>query len=89
MKELLLHNVKILCSDGSISPHNALFLKDGAIQAIGHFRDLKLNLQNSKKTINLQGKLLLPTFCDVHTHFFEMAKMSQYIDLSKATSVEE
>ncbi|HQB41332.1 MAG TPA: amidohydrolase family protein, partial [Candidatus Cloacimonadota bacterium] len=62
---------------------------DGAIQAIGHFRDLKLNLQNSKNTINLQGKLLLPTFCDVHTHFFEMAKMSQYIDLSKATSVEE
>ncbi len=89
MTETLFFNGKILTFDPQNEFPEAVLVKDGHIIQTGSYQLLQNEIKDRKNMIDLNGRILLPAICDVHTHFYEMAKFSKYIDLSQAYSVAE
>jgi len=89
MSESLFFNGKILTFDIENEFPEAVLVKDGRVVKTGSYHLLKNEIKDPQNRIDLQGRVLLPAICDVHTHFYEMAKFARYIDLSQANSVAE
>lgn len=53
---------------------DSMLVEEGKISAIGSLRECRLAAKKHTELISLKGKVLLPAFCDTHTHFVELAK---------------
>lgn len=70
-------------------PEAGAVLVDGErIIAVGT-RDELLTLGPADRTVDLQGRVLLPGFVDTHTHFFQVARRAIDIDLTPARNLDE
>jgi predicted amidohydrolase YtcJ len=83
--DLLITGGKVLTLDKQFSIQSAVAIKDGRIVAVGgpevarHYR--------AAKTLDLQGRVLLPGFVDTHVHIIPLGKRD--LDLNEVHSIEE
>ena len=69
--------------------HQAVCYEKGIIQKLGTNEEiLKLKDENTK-VINMEGKTILPSFIDSHSHFSAVANSFLQVDLNECTSFEE
>jgi len=65
-----------------------LYVKDGKINDFGKMQDLK-NI-NTDQVIDAKGRMVLPSWCDSHTHIvFSGNRSKEFIDRIKGLSYEE
>ncbi|MFD2179748.1 guanine deaminase [Veronia pacifica] len=57
-----------------------LVIKDGHIEALGHYRELSEQLPTSLNVIDLRGQLILPGFIDTHIHYPQTRIIGAYGD---------
>lgn len=66
-----------------------LLCENGRIAAFGRMAD-QAQPQRAEQVINAQGKLVLPSFCDSHTHLvFATARAREYVDRIQGLSYEQ
>ena len=80
---LILHNGKIVTVDDAFSIQQAVAMRDGRIVEVGG-NDLVARY-DAQRTIDLEGKTVLPGFNDVHIHI--SGDPIREIDLTGTTSV--
>ena len=69
--------------------HQAVCYENGIIQKVGTNEEiLKLKDENTK-VINMEGKTILPSFIDSHSHFSAVANSFLQVDLNECTSFKE
>lgn len=83
--EFLIYNAEILTMEKESPSAEAVYVKDGFIQAVGTKEDILASLQNAVPLIDLEGKTLLPGFIDIHSHPLLSALLLQMVDLSGFT----
>src|SRR5258708_7628969 len=66
--DLIIHNAKVLTVDGKFSIAEAVAIKDGRILHVGTNADALMHKGESTRTIDANGKMLLPGLMDSHTH---------------------
>ena len=67
----------------------ALYYENGIIQKVGTNEEiLKLKDENTK-VINMEGKTILPSFIDSHSHFSAVANSYLQVSLNNCKSFEE
>ena len=66
----------------------AVLVEDGKILAVGSLKELKAQAEGCE-FCNLQGKTMLPSFIDPHSHFFQVACSMLQASLDGCTSPEE
>ncbi len=81
--DLVLHNGKIVTVDDAFSIQQAVAVRDGRIVEVGG-NDL-VGRYVAQRTIDLEGKTVLPGFNDVHIHI--SGDPIREIDLTETTSV--
>jgi predicted amidohydrolase YtcJ len=81
--DLLLHNGKIVTVDDDFSIQQAVAVRDGVIVEVGG-NDL-LSKYDADRTIDLEGKMVMPGFNDTHIHI--AGDPIREIDLTQTTSV--
>lgn len=86
MKKLY-YNGDILTMENS--DFEAVYIEDGIIKKCGDYLHLKNEVSQDTKFIDLQGKCLMPSFIDSHSHVISFANTLNLVDLSKATSIEQ
>ena len=65
-----------------------LFIKDGKINDFGKMQDLK-NI-NTDQVIDAKDRMVLPSWCDSHTHIvFSGNRSKEFIDRTKGLSYEQ
>ena len=73
----------------TIKYHQALCYENGIIQKVGTNEEI-LKLKDEKtKVINMEGKTILPSFIDSHSHFSAVANSFLQVDLNECASFEE
>jgi predicted amidohydrolase YtcJ len=83
--DLLLHNGKIAVVDDAFSIHRAIAVNDGKVVAVGG-PDLATRFR-AQRTVDLQGRTVLPGFNDTHIHLDGNAR--RHINLANVTSMSE
>ena len=103
MLKTVIYNARIITmsnnDEKSINPNSgkiekteykqALYYENGIIQKVGTNEEiLKLKDENAK-VINMEGKTILPSFIDSHSHFSAVANSFLQVDLNECTSFKE
>ncbi|MDH3923982.1 MAG: amidohydrolase [Xanthomonadales bacterium] len=85
------HNGTVLPVDSDFSEHSAIAIRDGRILAVGSDEEIKALAANGEKTINLDGRVVLPGFIEPHMHFALMAGLGHLMDIGafKRTTFED
>ncbi|PKP44296.1 MAG: amidohydrolase [Bacteroidetes bacterium HGW-Bacteroidetes-13] len=86
--DLLVVNADIYTVDSTFSKSEALAVHQGKIVGIGKKVDL-LEKYNAKKTIDAEGRVLLPGLIDAHAHFYGLGVDQQQADLVGTKNLEE
>ena len=81
--DLVLHNGKIVTADEAFSIHQAVAVLDGRIVEVGG--DDLLSRYAATRTVDLEGKTVLPGFNDTHIHISGSPRRE--IDLRETTSI--
>lgn len=68
---------------------DSLLVKSGKIFKIGKKEDLDVFVDESIELINLEGKTLMPSFIDTHSHFTGYANSLLQVPLDNATSYDD
>ena len=67
-----------------------LLIQKGKIADFGKMDDLFISNESKLKTIDAEGKMVFPSFCDSHTHLvYAGSREIEYIDKIKGLSYEE
>lgn len=71
--------------------HNAyLIVKDGKIARFGKMESITINEEDFSEIIDCTGKIILPTYCDSHTHLvFATSREEEFVDRINGLSYEE
>ena len=83
--DLLLHNGKVFTADALLSTYSAVAVRDGRIVALG-WDDLA-DRYRAARTIDLDGRLVVPGFIDTHIHI--RGNPERWVDLSGLESLGE
>ena len=83
--DLLLHNGKIVTVDPAFSIHEAVAVRDGRIVEVGG--DDLASRYEATRSIDLEGKTVLPGFNDTHIHI--SGSPQREIDLTETASIAE
>ena len=83
--DLLLYNGKIFTADDLLSIHEAVAIRGDRIVAVGG--DELLGEYESRREVDLEGRLVVPGFNDTHIHI--SGDPNWHIDLAGVGSVEE
>lgn len=67
----------------------ALHVKDGKIYKIGTKEDLEKEASAEVELVDLEGKTLMPSFIDPHSHFSGYASSFTQVDLQEAVNFDE
>ncbi|HJS55573.1 MAG TPA: imidazolonepropionase [Chitinophagaceae bacterium] len=67
-----------------------LIIDDGVIVEFGAMKNLKPQTSNLKQTIDASGQMILPCWCDSHTHLvFAASREEEFVDKIKGMSYAE
>ena len=69
--------------------HQAVCYENGIIQKLGTNEEILKLKDEDTKVINMEGKTILPSFIDSHSHFSAVANSFLQVDLNECTSFEE
>ena len=83
--DLLLHNGKVFTADELLSTYSAVAVRDGRIVALGW--DELTDRFRAARTIDLDGRLVLPGFIDTHIHM--RGNPPRWVDLAGLESLSE
>ena len=92
MKPYILTNAHILpLTDACLgfAKADSILVQDKIISAIGDMSQCRQAAKSTAEVIDLDGRVLLPAFCDSHTHFAELAKRRFQLNLSGCTQVRQ
>ncbi len=87
--DLALTGGKIYTVDGKRSWAEAVAIKDGRIVFVGTTEDAKAHIGKDTKVVELDGRMVVPGFQDVHIHPISAGVEAKACDLNAATSVDE
>lgn len=73
---------------GGFERADSILIEAGLIKALGTLAECKLAARSSPEIIDLQGKVVLPAFCDAHTHLVELAKGRFQLKLGDLSSIQ-
>ncbi|HNX37594.1 MAG TPA: amidohydrolase [Candidatus Cloacimonadota bacterium] len=83
-------NAKVLdASCTKLETGKSVLVTNNTIKHIGQLSECIALSPKTPEIIDLRGKVLLPAFTDVHTHFVEYAKRRIMIDLSGLTKISD
>lgn len=85
MSEQLYYNGYIITMEEPIYAE-AIFVKDGIIKKVGNFEDLLKFKTTSTELIDLEGKTLIPSFIDPHSHITALGDTLHLVPLKDAKS---
>ena len=83
--DLLLHNGKVFAADQLLSTYSAVAVRGGRIVALGW--DELTDRYRAARTIDLEGRLVLPGFIDTHIHI--RGNPERWVDLAGLESLGE
>lgn len=86
MKQIYYGGDIITMTDNNIE---AIYVEDGIIKNIGNEDEILKYKDNNTKLINLEGKTLMPSFIDPHSHITALAQTLLLIPLSACKSIDE
>ena len=69
--------------------HQAVCYENGIIQKVGNNEEILELKDKNTKVIDMEGKTILPSFIDSHSHFSAVANSFLQVDLNECTSFEE
>lgn len=75
------HNGVVLPVDDEFSEYQAFVVKDNKILALGTNESMLLLAGSPSKSIDLQGRTVLPGFIEPHVHFALMAFTDSWLDM--------
>jgi len=84
---LALINGKVLTLDGQSKVAEALAVRDGRILAVGDTATIMALVRNGTRTIDLQGKTVVPGMIDTHAHFRAAGLSGYVVNMSTAKTV--
>ncbi len=87
MMEKLYFNGKIIPI--TRSEPEAVLISDGKIKKTGKLADVRAMASSSTEEIDLQGKCMMPSFIDSHSHMIMNGQMSVFADLTACSSFEQ
>jgi predicted amidohydrolase YtcJ len=67
--DLVVLNGRVFTADDALPWAEAVAVKDGKILAVGSAASMKNLIGPATQVLDVKGKLVLPGFCDAHTHF--------------------
>lgn len=67
----------------------AVLIEDGVIKKAGSYEETKRMADTRCQLTDLQGKCLMPSFIDAHSHFLQFANTLRFVPLKKAKSIKE
>lgn len=82
--DLIIVNANVRTMDKANPTAEAIAVKDGRITAVGKSDDIRKLAGKETKTIDANGRLVLPGFNDAHAHFMAIGNLFSSIDLSAA-----
>ena len=83
----ILFNGKVQTGDGGYC--EALLMEDGVITAVGTNAEILELADETTKSLDLGGRLVLPGFNDSHMHFLNVGYNFSQVDLGKTKSIAE
>jgi predicted amidohydrolase YtcJ len=86
--DLIVVNANVYTVDDEFSKAEAFAIKDGKFIAIGTNDEIKQNFA-TLKTIDAEGKTILPGLIDAHCHFYGLGLQQQKVDLTGTKSYDE
>lgn len=86
--EKIYYNGNILTLEDDIDAE-AILIKDGLISKVGKYDDVLTNRSENCKLINLEGKTLMPSFIDAHSHISAFASTLGLVPLTNAESFDD
>ncbi len=87
MTKKLFYNGDILTLEDELYAE-AVLVEDGKIKAVGKKEDI-INGNEDTEMIDLEGKTLMPSFIDAHSHFFGYANGKLQVSLEDAADFDE
>ncbi len=87
--DLVIINANVRTMDKADPKAEAVAIFNGRIAAVGTTEDIKKLAGENTKTIDAQGKLLLPGFNDAHAHIIALGNKFSSIDLSEAKTADD
>ena len=69
--------------------HQAVCYENGIIQKVGNNEEILELKDKNTKVIDMEGKTILPSFVDAHSHFSAVANSFLQVDLNECRSFEE
>ena len=67
----------------------AVLVSNGLVKKVGSLEEVSRGLSSDVRSVNLQGKCLMPSFIDAHSHIVMNGQMSLTADLSECCSFED
>lgn len=95
MKTILYNaNIITMCKEDEIDEkkiryHEALCFENGIIKRVGTNEEVLKLKDNNAKVVNMEGKTILPSFIDSHSHFSSVASSFLQVDLNECKSFED
>ncbi|MBM4195504.1 MAG: amidohydrolase [Gammaproteobacteria bacterium] len=86
--ELALRNAAVYTVDGARRWAEAVAIRDGRIVFVGTDRDLQAHLGPQTRVVDLEGRMLLPGFQDVHIHPISGGMEANACDLNGLNGVD-
>ena len=85
--DLVIYNANVYTVDGNFSKATSIAVKDGVFTEVST-SDLTPKYE-AKKTVDAQGKTIVPGLIDAHCHFYELGLNQQVVDLVGTGSYQE
>ncbi len=86
--DLILHNANVITMNPDQPRADAVAIRGGRIIAVGSWEDVALQAENMR-TLDLEGKTVLPGFIDSHVHFTLTGLKEVALDFSSAETVDD
>lgn len=88
MEKTLYYNGDIITMENNLYA-KAVLVKDGIIEKVSFDEDISSLKSSDTKMINLDGKTMLPSFIDAHSHITAFATSLRYVSLAEAKNFDD
>jgi hypothetical protein len=87
--KLAILNANVVTLDAKRPRAEAIATQDGKIVAVGSNRQIRKHVDNTTKSIDAKGKMVVPGFVDCHVHMTGFGQFLETLDLRNADSIKE
>jgi len=89
MESIIFFNGDIITMENKEDKPEAILVENGVIKRLGSLEELEINANGIINKIDLQGKTLMPSFIDAHSHITAYAKTFSYAKLNECKNIED